>query len=181
MQVRTLCVALGLMAASALPVPVSAGTTNYFYDAQGRVTGATSTTASQVGAYFSDNADNRNALSHASLPAPAALYLMNAGQGLLRNQTMWSQDGRYELVLQGDGNLVLYGPSGALWSSATSGTQAAYLVMQGDGNLVLYDVQSKALWSSQTSGNAGAYLALQTDGNLVVYSASNAAVWNTGT
>ena len=40
--------------------------------------------------------------------------------------------------MQSDGNFVIYGPNGALWATNTSGNPGAYLVVQGDGNLVVY-------------------------------------------
>lgn len=44
------------------------------------------------------------------------------------------------------------------------------LVMQGDGNLVLYDnFSGRALWASGTDGRNGARAVMQSDGNLVVY------------
>jgi|GEM_PF-6727435 len=62
-----------------------------------------------------------------------------------------------ELVMQTDGNLVLYraghrhGAAHARWSSGTNKTEneGAALRLQNDGNLVLY-VGDKALWSSGT-------------------------------
>ena len=45
----------------------------------------------------------------------------------------------------------------------------ARLIMQSDGNLVLYNKNGKALWASGTAGQAGDRLEVQTDGNLVVY------------
>jgi hypothetical protein len=50
-------------------------------------------------------------------------------------------------VFQSDSNVVLYGPSGAVWSTGTWGTSANLLVLQTDGNLVLYG-PSGAVWSS---------------------------------
>ena len=71
------------------------------------------------------------------------------------------------LAMQSDGNLVLYGPSGAQWAASQypangsipggSSCTSCYATMQSDGNLVLYG-PSGAYWSSQTSGNAGAAL-----------------------
>jgi hypothetical protein len=64
------------------------------------------------------------------------------------------------------------------------------LVMQGDGNMVLYLVRTDGqfgppLWSSNTSGNPGAYALMQHDGNLVVYRQGRTdpagALWSTGT
>lgn len=90
------------------------------------------------------------------------------------------RNGPYSLVLQGDGNLVLYGPSGALWANYKFTSQPSKLVMQGDGNLVLYGANG-AYWSTKTNGNGNSTLNLQPDGNLVIYTAGGKAVWNTGT
>jgi hypothetical protein len=90
----------------------------------------------------------------------------------------------YSLVMQSDGNLVLYSrrfnPIRALWSSGTAGHQGAYAVMQSDGNFVVYSSTGTALWNSGTAGHPGSYLALQDDGNVVVYSGSK-ALWNSHT
>lgn len=42
------------------------------------------------------------------------------------------------LVMQGDGNLVIYAGVTPLWGSGTSGHPGSYLQLQDDGNLVLY-------------------------------------------
>ncbi|MBL7255259.1 hypothetical protein [Paractinoplanes lichenicola] len=55
------------------------------------------------------------------------------------------------------------------------------LEMQGDGNLVIYGPGHVALWSSGTAGRNGSVLRLQDDGNLVLYAPGNRAVWATGT
>jgi L,D-peptidoglycan transpeptidase YkuD (ErfK/YbiS/YcfS/YnhG family) len=94
--------------------------------------------------------------------------------------------------------LVLYGASGALWSTGTYGTPADLLSMQNDGNLVLYS-PNEPLWSSKfglstslSTGQSlarngflfsanGAYRALlQSDGNFVVYGPSG-AIWSSAT
>ena len=62
----------------------------------------------------------------------------------------------------------------ALWSSNTGGHQTGYLAMQGDGNLVFYGPDDTMIWSTGTSGNPGADLVMQSDGNLVLYNGSNA-------
>jgi hypothetical protein len=52
-------------------------------------------------------------------------------------QYLHSYDGRYGLLMQSDGTVVLYGPGyHVLWSHHNDG--ATLLVMQADGNLVLY-------------------------------------------
>jgi len=78
-----------------------------------------------------------------------------------------------KLVMQEDGNLVIYSADGkALWSTGTYGNPGAYKVMQSDGNLVIYSKDGKALWSSGTYGTPGAYDVMQEDGNYVIYSSN---------
>jgi parallel beta-helix repeat protein len=112
-----------------------------------------------------------------------ACGVLAANQGLYPRQGLASCDGRFALNLQGDGNLVLREGATALWSSATAGQPSAELLMQADGNLVLYSVTGTPLWSTATSGNPGARLVVQNDGNLVVYSPSpgNTPLWSSGT
>jgi hypothetical protein len=106
---------------------------------------------------------------------------LTANQELTAGQSLTSCNGDYTLFMQGDGNLVLYQGSTALWASNTAGTAADEAIMQGDGNFVLYTSSGSALWASGTAGNAGADLMVQNDGNVVIYSASGAALWATGT
>ncbi|HEV7805724.1 MAG TPA: hypothetical protein VGO80_07900 [Solirubrobacteraceae bacterium] len=88
-----------------------------------------------------------------------------------------SLDGRYTLVMQSDGNLVLSSASAVLWAFNTSGHPGARAVMQGDGNFVVYDVAGTALAWTQTDGYPGAYLLIQDDANVVVYKGST-ALWS---
>lgn len=87
-----------------------------------------------------------------------------------------SSDKRYTLVMQAtDGNLVEYGPGGAVWAFDTGGHPGARAVMQTDGNFVVY-VGGTAVRATGTS-TAGSFLRVQDDDNLVVYSGST-AVWS---
>jgi hypothetical protein len=94
-----------------------------------------------------------------------------SGGRLLPGQSIVSQGGRYRLVYQTDGNLVIYDDVArlALWGSGTSGTSAGQAVLQGDGNLVIYTAQLVPVWGSGTPGNTGSILVMQSDGNLVLY------------
>ena len=104
-----------------------------------------------------------------------------AGNVLDVNGAVTSCDGRFVLVMQDDGNLVLYQSGvGALWSAFTAGHPGSALAMQDDGNLVIYASSGQAIWNTGTNGHAGASLAVQDDGNVVVYGAPG-ALWNTGT
>jgi polysaccharide biosynthesis protein PslG len=114
---------------------------------------------------------------------------------------LWSPvanpSGTYQLVVQNDGNLVLY-DSGqhAVWASGTAGLRpgqilrpgdtaiyspdrAARLILQADGNLVLYGAGDTPLWSAGTSG--AFRLVNQTDGNLVLYRRDQSVAWSTRT
>ncbi|MBL8976430.1 MAG: hypothetical protein JNK56_37855, partial [Myxococcales bacterium] len=91
-----------------------------------------------------------------------------AGQGLLVNQAITSADGRFRLILQADGNLVLYtSDNRPLWASNTAGHPEVFdAVLQSDGNFVLYNACGRPMWASNTVGHAGAWIVLQNDGNL---------------
>ena len=108
---------------------------------------------------------------------------LQQGESLTQGQSLGSQDGRYSLTVQADGNVVLSQTGGVVrWSSGTFGNPGASLAMQADGNLVLYSSAHVALWSSGTWSHPGASVLLQTDGNLVVYAAGGqTALWATNT
>jgi serralysin len=115
---------------------------------------------------------------------PAALV---AGQALSVGQSLTSSDGRFTLVMQGDGNLVHYwNGQGPLWSTTTWNTNGLSAWMQEDGNFVLYSTSTPTvgyhLWHSNTYGNPGAYLAIQNDGNLVIYDSTGITpLWSSNT
>ncbi|WP_433153352.1 tyrosinase family protein [Actinomadura nitritigenes] len=113
-------------------------------------------------------------------PTPGA-DTMTAGQVLLPGQGIRSTNGRYQLTYQGDGNLVLYGPAGAMWASNTADSRPGACIMQGDGNLVIYAPGGQYIWDSATDGNPGARLIAQNDGNVVIYRTNNTPAWDTGT
>jgi hypothetical protein len=157
-------------------------TTNYYYDALGRLIGAYPGSGAAE-SYSYDAAGNRTVLAHpTTLTPPTTAGKLTAGQTLAQGQSLTSSDGRFTVVMQYDSNLVVYLGGTALWTSGTVDRQAAYLVMLGNGNLVVYGPQGNVLWTSGTGGNSGAWATIQTDGNFVVYSASNTQLWasNTG-
>jgi len=111
------------------------------------------------------------------------LSRLQAGQVLLDGSALVSPSGRYRLILQSDGNLVLYWEGQPLWNSATRGDAPDHLIMQNDGNLVIYQGLN-VLWDSKSGGGVrsnGYYLSLQNDGNAVVYSPANRPIWTTNT
>ena len=99
------------------------------------------------------------------------------------NDDVVSNNGRFQLILQSDGNLVLYDNNGGghkpIWSSGTQGQAVNNCVMQSDGNLVIYGF-SNPIWSSGTQGHPNAYLRVQDDGNMVIYPMAP-SLWATNT
>lgn len=112
-------------------------------------------------------------------PPPAGCGKLDPNVSLGHNEAVRSCNDRYQLVHQGDGNVVLYDTSRnrALWYTGTHGRSTSTLSMQGDGNLVLYSSGGSALFHTGTHGNPGAFLAVQDDGNLVIYVGSR-VLWS---
>ncbi|MBP9667442.1 hypothetical protein KBD87_01370 [Candidatus Saccharibacteria bacterium] len=109
-------------------------------------------------------------------PRPDAT--LSAGSLLRSGESLVSSNELYRLVLQSDGNLVLYTAANkAIWNSRTYGKGATRLVLQSDGNLVLYTAQYKAVWSTNTSGSHSNHLVMQSDGNLVLYTTTGKYTW----
>lgn len=104
---------------------------------------------------------------------------LSDGASIYGGDYLLSPDGSYKLILQSDGNLVLYYNGGALWASGTTNASGDHAVLQGDGNFVIYQ-GGTALWNSHTGGSGGDVLNVQNDGNVVIY-LSNTALWNTAT
>ncbi len=156
----------------------------YFYDTHGRLQ-ATTTAHSNSGSrtlYGLDSAENRTSKTTDNAGTRAAPDQLAAGETLLPGQRLVSSDGRFVFVLQeGDGNAVIYGPTGALWGSNTAAGRSTVLAMQHDGNVVIRGPSNEAVWDTGTSGRPGARLLIQNDGNLVIYVNGWTAVWASGT
>jgi hypothetical protein len=107
---------------------------------------------------------------------------LNPDDSLAVGGSITSQNGRFTLTLQNDGNLVLYRVAGsARWATGTDGRAAARAIMQGDGNFVMYGPSGEYIWDSATDGHPGAWLIAQDDGNLVIYDPAGNPLWSTGT
>jgi hypothetical protein len=104
---------------------------------------------------------------------------LEPGQLLAKGSYIMSPAAHSALVMQPDGNLVLYSDSVSKWNTGTGGTGAHHLIMQTDGNLVLYDKVGQPKWFSGTGGNPNARAVLQSDGNLVLYSSNGVPIWST--
>lgn len=123
------------------------------------------------------------ALAPPTTPPSPSCGGLRPDERLSTGQSRTSCDGRFTLVMQGDGNLVLYQGGAALWATNTNGPGNGNYsaVMQGDGNFVVYRDGSRVVWASNTERNAGASLAIQNDGNVVVYAPGSRPLWASNT
>jgi len=106
---------------------------------------------------------------------------LKSGQRLNHDDCLVSDNKRFNLCMQSDGNLVIYKGGNAnnrisIWASNTNGkgSHPYRLEMQIDGNLVIYDGQGHPIWASGTHnrGAIDAFMIMQSDGNLVIYNDS---------
>lgn len=148
-----------------------------WFAADGRPTAANATNVPKTSTGY-DEGITGPAVSYMAIKQRTSSVLAN-GATLYRGGKIVSPDGRFHFVYQTDGNVVLYGPNGAIWANNRAGAASDRLVMQGDGNLVLYN-GGTAIWASNTSGGNSSYLKVQNDGNSVIYTASS-HTWQTGT
>jgi hypothetical protein len=112
--------------------------------------------------------------------AAVARSTLQPGDTLTAGQQLTSDNGRFQVVMQTDGNVVeLDAANKVIWSTQTGSNDGAKLIFQQDGNLVVHSATGKtALWASGTAASrAAAKLLLQDDGNLVLYHASGKALW----
>ncbi|MFO0579809.1 MAG: hypothetical protein U1A78_38035 [Polyangia bacterium] len=103
---------------------------------------------------------------------------LRPGQYLNPGESLVSANGLYKLIMQTDGNLVLYQNQRALWSSRSNGSQPKQAIMQTDGNFVVY-FNNRGPWATGPRV-PGSYIVMQDDGNVVVYGGGR-AVWASGT
>lgn len=91
------------------------------------------------------------------------------GQCIYVNEIVYSCKACFKMILQNDGNLVIYTANDqAIWDAGTRGKGGVQLCMQGDGNLVLYTAAFNPVWSTGTFFS-GAFAELQPDGQLAIW------------
>lgn len=96
---------------------------------------------------------------------------------IARGNRVWSTNKLYEMVLQDDGNLVIYRQGdGPIWAAGTYGKVVKNLIFQPDGNLVVYDINNRPVWATNTQGKGAGYMSLQNDGKLRIYRGSDSAL-----
>jgi len=103
---------------------------------------------------------------------------LRTGERLTIYESLRSQNGQYQLVMQGDGNLVSrrLSDGAVIWNSATDGNPGAFCVMQPDGNFVVYSADGRrALYNTyaRTSPRTDHFLVLSEEGQVLVFVAGN--------
>lgn len=86
---------------------------------------------------------------------PAGLSTLSVGEGLQPNDSLVSPNGWYKVVMQTDGNLVVFNKAlKAVWSTLTYDKGVSQFLYQLDGNLVIYDSFGRPTWNSATQNQA---------------------------
>lgn len=107
--------------------------------------------------------------------------ILYSGDQLEQGETIQSNDGRFTLIMQTDGNFVMYKNTIPKWATNTCcHPEINRITMEPGGNLVLSDTNNTVRWQSNTDNRPGAYLILQNDGNIVIYQ-SGFAKWASNT
>lgn len=75
---------------------------------------------------------------------------LGSGLTLYPGQSLLTPSQHFRLVLQPDGNLVIYKDGQPIWASSTAGKDVSQLSMQADGNLVIYSKSGTPLWASNS-------------------------------
>ncbi len=108
---------------------------------------------------------------------------LHVGDFLRPGEYLASSNKLAHVILQADGNLVLYrtNDGASLWSTGTNGKKVATAALQTDGNLVLREASGNPVWEQGMSGHGGVLLDLQDDGNWVLSNAAGAPIWASDT
>ncbi|MDN4616687.1 hypothetical protein QCD85_01165 [Paenibacillus sp. PsM32] len=146
--------------------------------------------------------------NHAS--AASAKSTLNVGETLAKGQMLSSPSGRFNLVMQNDGNLVLYRDAGIpMWDTNTDGDVFRYydtflgrefqrypeaLTLLPNTLRVTDPSKGIAFWTADVKGWSNAHykgnvpagligdsLVVQDDGNVVLYATGKGPVWASNT
>jgi hypothetical protein len=90
------------------------------------------------------------------------------GERIQNNQQIISPNGKYKLVMQTDGSLVLYrSVDGSVRYRMEK--YGSYAIMQSDGNFVEYNSNNAPLWASNTGGKCDScWVQMMDNGDLQV-------------
>ncbi len=119
------------------------------------------------------------------------LDFLKEGLNLKQGSYIASPNRNFYLVMQVDGNLVMYSSSSfssdrVVWQTNTNGKGTApyRAALQKDGNLVVYDSLNKALWGAAAEGRgsgSGYRLQVQDTGCLSIFDGKGSSTWSSYT
>ena len=139
---------------------------------------------------YIDNITNNSAVKLAMEINNAKIYkaknLLNSGETLSKGEFLASANGSFKLIMQKDGNLVLYDMfKKAIWSSKTNKKGGVKLLVRDDGILTVYKKDKSHAWSSGKKKDAkpkGMFkLTMQENGNLVLHDSEGKLIWSSKT
>jgi len=161
--------------------------------------GAGSCTPCPSGYYNNNNRNGVSSCSIACFPPTPQTYTscVNTSNGIFtmyQRESIVSLSGRYQLILQDDGNFVGYdlstttNPKGYFWNINhfdKANMCPISMQLQTDGNLMAWTAipTPGPYWAtnSPTSENSIFQLCMQNDRNIVIYDSNNVAIWNSQT
>jgi len=165
-------VSVALALACVPAAAVAQVTQTYQYDANGRLTGVTTTGSggTNTATYAYDDADNRTSRSQTGTTAYAALSRLPAVDDLLPLQALVSPNGHFNLAVRSSGALELWADQSVVWSSLADELGRPIFAVDGAGNARFLGT------GREDDSPAGAYLALQDDGNLMLRDVKGSAI-----
>lgn len=164
------CACVATLALAAAPQARAQVTQIYQYDANGRLTGVTTTGASgtNTSAYVYDDANNRVSRTQTGTTAYATLLQMPANEWLRPDQALVSSDGQFSLALRSSGRLELWSKEGRELEERPAAVAAFSVAPNGYARFSI-----PAIDASQP----GKSLALSDEGELVLAAADGETLW----
>jgi len=109
---------------------------------------------------------------------------LESGSSLRKNEFLLSDNKKYKLILQRNGNVVGLEEESqnVFWDTDTAGKGGYILAMQNDCNLVLYGSRGRIPWATHTaSKKRGCKLVIEDDRNIILYDNNLNIMWSSKT
>ena len=153
---------------------IGIGIYGYFLYPQVSLAGLVSTQAATT-----SNVDTNNLVENTESPTYSSISSDAFRNTLFDGQSLVSSNSQHVLKLN-NGVVTLYSNGKAVWYTKTEGSHADRLVIQADGNLVLYakSVYIWDTSTAEKSPAQSYTFEVQNDGNLVIYDDKGKRTWS---